>query len=87
MVNKMLQKKILFSKHSLKTSFSKIPIIFKRRIKINFFFFNKFFIIAGGNRFIKKKIYVFDVSHSLGSFILSTKPFRKPILLKISLKI
>lgn len=65
---------------ALKIIFSKKRVIFfKGNQKINLFNLNKTFILAGGNRFIKRNIQIFDLGQPIGLYCLTRKPFSKPV--------
>ena len=73
-------KKINFNKNQLKFLHHRDRnVYFTRKQKNSLFSINKEFILHGGNRFFKKKMYIFDLNYAQGLYCLTRKPFGKPI--------
>lgn len=69
----LLRKQLIFLKKPNRS------LYFTRNQKNSLFNVNKYYILHGGNRFFKKKFFIFDVGYTQGLYCLTRKPFGKPI--------
>ena len=60
--------------------------MFTRNIRMSLFSVGKTYIIHGGNRFLKRKIHIFDIYNNIGLYCLTRKLQSKPIN-KLKLKL